>query len=105
LVHLGFSTADGEAVRLSFNRDALTLNFIDWQEKPITMVFMDVLAFRWGQEPPSDLPRNDATYEVIDSPELARELQQNQISNATRYAHYKLCFSGCGVLDVLCTRL
>lgn len=100
----GFSTADGEKVTLQFDGGDLTLAFTDWQEHLVRVVFRDVLAFRWGQEAKSNVPRDDTTYEVTESPELSRELLLDGIRGENTYAHYKLRFNACGVLDVLCRR-
>ena len=104
-VDLGFSTADGEQMRLAFDGADLTLSFHDWRGQPVAAVFRDVLAFRWGQEVSADVPRDDIAYEILGSPELGRELQLNGLTDAVGYAHYKLCFNACGVLDVMCRHI
>ena len=103
---LGFSTADGYEVCLAFDGKNLTLDFIDWRETHQTTLFREVLAFRWGRELPQGVPRDDNSYEVLESDWLTREVELAGVTqDAILYAHYKLCFCGCGNLDVLCLRL
>ena len=97
--NLGVSTADAENVHITFSDDCLSLGFCDWQDHPRTVVFCDVLAFRW-QEFDEDGIRDDATYEVIDSPWLAQQAKLHAVK-VQDYVHYRLCFNACGMLDVL----
>jgi hypothetical protein len=99
--NLGFSTADGEHVELTYQEGNLRLLFIDWQERSITYTFRDVLGFKWdgGDTDSSDI-RDDMTYIVLDSPWLQCQAQL-EAECADDYAHYRLGFNACGVLDVL----
>lgn len=102
-VNLGFTTADAESVQLEFDGCDLTLRCIDWQEKPVRHEFREVLAYRWGQDQGAEGIRDDCAYEVEGSPWLAREAEL-AAAPPEAYAHYKLCFNACGVLDVLALR-
>lgn len=99
---LGVVTADAEHVAMHFEAGELVLTFIDWQERPRRASFRDVLAFRW-QELDEEGLRDDASYEVVDSPWLERQCSL-QSAAAGDFAHYKLLFNACGTLDVLCRR-
>jgi hypothetical protein len=99
--NLGVNTADGERVHLSFDGDLL-LSFVDWCEQPCQATFRDVLAFRW-QELDAKVPRDDTTYEVVDSDWLAHQAKLQALDPAA-FVHYLLCFNACGALDVICRR-
>ncbi len=100
--NIGIHTADAEAVAVRFTGAELHLTFTDWQEQPRAFTFDDVLAFRW-QEFAEQGIRDDMTYEVTESPWLAEQATLQAVP-ADEYAHYKLCFNACGVLDILCRR-
>jgi hypothetical protein len=100
--NLGVSTADAEDVCLRFDSSELILSFTDWQAKHQELCFADVLAFRFEELDEASI-RDDTTYEVLDSPWLARQAELQAVS-LTGLAHYKLCFNACGALDVLCRR-
>lgn len=101
--NLGISPADAEQVALRLEKGDLYVSFVDWKEEPRSLIFRDVLAHRW-QELDDPVPRDDTTFEALDSPWLARQAQLQGVS-ADGYAHYVLCFNACGVLDVLARRL
>lgn len=101
--NLGISTADGEKVTLRLEKGDLYLSFVDWQEQPRSLIFYDVLAHRW-QELDDPVPRDDMTFEAVDSPWLARQAELQAVPQ-DEYAHYVLCFNACGVLDVIARRL
>ena len=101
--NLGVSVADAESVTLRFEARTLLLAFVDWQEQPRSLVFHDVLAHRW-QELDEAVPRDDTTFEVVESPWLARQAELQAVQSED-YAHYLLCFNACGALDVLARRL
>jgi hypothetical protein len=101
--NLGIHTADGERVRITFDGN-LVVSFVDWHEEPRELTLCDVLAFRWQELDDPAVPRDDETYEVVDSGWLARQAELHAVS-AADFAHYMLCFNACGVLDVLCRRL
>lgn len=96
---LGVSTADADKVAIHFDRGDLRLSFTDWQEQCRNVVFRDVLAFRW-QELDDAVPRDDATYQAIESTWLDRQARLQSVS-PDQFSHYVLCFNGSGVLDVL----
>ena len=100
--NLGVSTADAEQVVTRFESGDLHLSFVDWQEQPRSITFREVLAYRW-QELDDAVPRDDTTFEAIDSPWLQRQAQLQGVP-PNEFAHYVLCFNTCGVLDVLARR-
>jgi hypothetical protein len=99
---LGVSTADAEQVVLRFEDGDLHVSFVDWKEQPRILTFREVLAHRW-QELDDPVPRDDTTFEALESPWLAKQAQLHGVS-ADGYAHYILCFNASGVLDVLARR-
>jgi hypothetical protein len=101
--NLGVTTADAEKVATRFESGDLHVSFMDWQEQPRSITFRDVLAYRW-QELDDAVPRDDTTFEALESPWLARQAKLQAVQ-AHEYAHYVLCFNACGVLDVLARRL
>lgn len=100
---IGVCTADAEQVVLRLDRGDLHLSFVDWKEHPRALIFRDVLAHRW-QELDEPVPRDDTTFEALESPWLARQAKLQGV-DPNGYAHYVLCFNACGVLDVLARRL
>ena len=62
----GFSTADAEHPTLEYRDGDLMLQFVDWQEKRITVRFPFAVAFRW-QDDGALAPdiRDDMIYEVV----------------------------------------
>ena len=96
--NLGFSTADGEDVRLSFSRGDLRLEFRDWQEKAIAVRFEEAIRFSWTDDL-DDAIGTDICYLVHDSPWTVTEPKEY---GDTVFCHYKLCFNQCGTLDVVC---
>lgn len=101
---LGFSSADTENVRVSFDGSDLSLTFTNWQEEAQIYSFIDVLGFKWDEQFDEVGIRDDTTYEVLESPWLKRQVELTCVNNADQYAHYKVCFNTQGVLDVLCQR-
>ncbi len=99
-VDLGFSTADADDVRISFDGADLLLEFVDWREAPQACAFDAVLACRWAQHLGLDLPRDDCSYEVHDSDWLSCEAKPAAVDQAA-FVHYILCFNAWGVLEVL----
>jgi len=105
-VHLGFSTADAEDVQLQFDGSDVTLEFRDWSDQDVKVVFREVLGFRWSQWQDEVAPRDDESYEVLGSEWLQREFDIGGTGVVRQdFAHYRLCFSACGVLDVLSRRI
>ena len=96
----GVETADAENVRIAFDQADLVLSFQDWRDVRRELTFRDVLAFRW-EEFDDEGVRNDITYEITGSAWLLRQSKLHGVPPSD-YAHCKLCFNACGVLDVLC---
>jgi hypothetical protein len=101
--NFGLSTADAEKVVTRFEDGDLQLSFKDWQEQPRSITFRNVLAYRWQELDDDAVPRDDTTFEALESPWLERQAKLQGVS-AKEYAHYVLCFNACGVLDVLARR-
>ncbi len=99
-VDMGFSTADADDVRLSFDGADVLLECVDWQEAPQKCAFKEVLACRWGQHLGLDLPRDDCSYQIHDSDWLIREAKLAAVDQSA-FAHYTLCFNAWGVFEVL----
>jgi hypothetical protein len=100
--NLGVITADAQHIALRFDGVDLQLSFVDWREEPQSLKFSNVLAYRW-QELDDAVPRDDTTFEAIESPWLERQAELQGVRVA-EYAHYVLCFNACGMLDVLTRR-
>ncbi len=100
---LGLHTADAEQVDVRFKDGDLHLSFVDWQERPRSALFRDVIAFRW-QELDDPVPRGDSTFEAVGSPWLERQARLQGLRTED-YVHYVLCFNACGVLDVIAKRI
>jgi hypothetical protein len=80
-VQLGFSVADGERVDVSFADGDLALRFVDWREQIVKARFLETLAFRWASRPSLETPRDDSTYEVVDSVWLQDEVRLDGLTN------------------------
>lgn len=97
--NLGVSTADARDIAIHFDGGNLSLSFVDWQERPKSVKFRDVLAFRW-QEFDDPVPRDDETFVVAESSWLDRQARLQSVLREN-FVHYVMCFNTCGVLDVL----
>jgi hypothetical protein len=102
---LGFSVADGEHIEVSFANGDVALRFVDWREQVVEMEFHEALAFRWASRPSLETPRDDSTYEVVDSVWLLDEARLETLANPENFAHYVLCFNAAKVLEIVCRRL
>lgn len=107
LIDPGFSTADTEYPSFEFRDGDLTLEFIDWQEQAIRVVFHDVAGMQWNDEAEfhGDDIRDDSSYEVCESEWLAKHISLGTFSESEGYRHFVLCFNAAGVLDVLCKQV
>jgi hypothetical protein len=98
----GFSTADAERIRLQYDGGDVTIDFVDWREAPVRVVFREAIGFRWADEQEwVDGVRDDVTYTVHGSAWL-ESLTRLCAVDPTAFQHLRLCFNACGVLDVLC---
>lgn len=102
-IDIGVSLADAESVQLLYRFGDLVVRYTDWQENEQEKKFHDVLAFRW-QEFDNDAPRNDTSYEVVNSSWLAAQARAHEV-DPTYYIHVRACFNENGVLDVLCLHI
>jgi hypothetical protein len=101
-LHPGFSTADTSYPSLHFDNNRLTVEFDDWQERPVIVVFENAVAVRW-EEGDSLLGdhRDDECYQVEESPWLEK-MQPELVQHAEKeFRHFRLCFNTYGVLDVI----
>lgn len=96
---IGVSAADAESVQLFYQFGDLMLHYIDWKEQEREHKFYDVISFRW-QEFEGQAPRNDVTYEVINSSWLISQAKAQEVC-PNDYLHHRICFNGNGVLDVI----
>ncbi len=99
-IGLGFSVADGEHVELTFRDGDLVLRFIDWREQPVEHCFVDAIGFRWSTHASVETPRDDTTYQVLDSAWLTDEVRSEGYEIGD-FGHYVLCFNAEKVLEVL----
>ncbi|XLZ71020.1 hypothetical protein ABT364_03380 [Massilia sp. SR12] len=102
-MYVGVEPADAENIELSYVRGNLMLRYVDWREAHRSAEFIDVLAFRWQEYDDLNTPRDDSTYCIENSAWLEEQTPLSQFRDT--YAHYKICFNACGVLDVLCQKL
>lgn len=101
--NLGFSVADGEKVNLSFTEGDLLLRFIDWRETQIEHRFEEALSFRWAARPTIETPRDDETYEALESAWLLDEVLLEGLK-PDEFVHHLLCFNAAKVLEVISRR-
>jgi hypothetical protein len=100
-----FSTADGVVRGLEYGIDrTLRLQFVDWQELLVSVLFEDVIAFKWqeAEELQPDEPF-DGAYEILDSPWIGMHSNQGMLDDAIRYRHLKFNFNSCGSLELICS--
>jgi hypothetical protein len=102
-----FSTADAEHPRIVAECGRLRVTYRDWREEVVALVFHEVVAFSWddGDAAVDRAHRNDRSYEVQNSPWLARHDEVGRLMPPEQYRHFKLCFNTAGVLQVLAARL
>jgi hypothetical protein len=100
-VDLGFSVADGEKLKVSYESQALRISFVDWQEKPVVFLCRDTIAFRWQEAEYllSDQERDDSCYEIIGSTWLRQHEEQHMTWEGPTFHHYKLNFNAAGILE------
>jgi hypothetical protein len=99
-IFIGVHPADAEQVGLMYKDQRLTLKYVDWNQNLQCVEFKETIAFRWQERDEGLAPRDDTTYKVLNS-----EWLRNQISrplDLEEYAHYKILFNVCGVLDLIC---
>ena len=98
----GFSVADADYPAFSLRDEDVVLDFTDWQKRHVRVRFTNAAGIKW-QELDSAGPedRDDAVFEIIDSAWLGAYLKTGARAAADELRHYRLCFNGSGVLDVL----
>jgi hypothetical protein len=102
LLEPGFSTADAGYPSFGLRDGVLVLEFIDWRERPISVRFSNTAGLKW-QELDSGGPedRDDSVYEIDGSSWLSDYLAAGARTLGDALHHYRLCFKGSGVLNVL----
>lgn len=76
------------------------MKFTDWRGQAVAVRFPETVAFRWQDVwalPPT--VRDDACYEVLDSPWLSEPRLLQVLP--TEPHHFLLCFNAAGVLGVI----
>src|SRR6185295_1346464 len=92
IVDLGFTVADGERIRVSYENQTLSVSFVDWQEKAVLFICRDAIAFRWQEAEYvlSKRERYDSSHEIIGSAWLRQHEEQSMTWEGTTFHHYKL---------------
>ena len=106
VVDLGFVVADAEAPKLTLESQRLMVEFLDWRDRRVTVVFADCIALRWQEAERfvDDADRCDSTVMVHDSEWLQAHDRQGHTDMGGRlFRHLKLNFNAAGQLEVLCT--
>jgi len=102
---LGFIVADAEDLTFSFDLDGrLTLEFIDWQQNQIKVIFKDVIGFRFQEAEYYSDEKNErlnGTYIIQESRWLSEHQSQGACSASETYYHYKMNFNAAGICEVL----
>lgn len=102
-VHLGFSTADALHRDFYFADREFVLNIVDWGDNPFRIAFLDVLGVKYQEaDSTGPEPRDDYTYEILNSKWLNTHYSQNIIRPDEGHRHLKLCFNRGGVYEILC---
>ena len=105
IVDLGFSVADAEDIKFHFDGEHLILEFIDWQEQPISVKFENTIGYKYqlAEYWLSDEERFDSTHRVKDSEWVKIHLEQGEAWDAQKWYHYKINFNAGGIVEILCT--
>jgi hypothetical protein len=98
--YIGIHSADAEHVSLAFQDQELHVSYVDWQEERKTVTLVEVFAFKWQERDPDSAPRDDTTFQVLNSTWLYE--QTHGVPGTDSLVHYKVLFNACGVLDVIC---
>jgi hypothetical protein len=106
-LEMPFSTADAEDPRIHFERGRVRVSYRNWQEKPVVLLFHDVVAVSWddGDAALCAEHRDDCSHIVHESPWLARHREAETIMPSEDRRHFKLAFNAIGVLQVLASTL
>ena len=96
----GFSTADAENPVLNFSGGELVLEFRDWREDKIRVVFQNVWRFDWLDEVPDG---DQIVGERWDGTSVIHDSDWVPATATDDCKHYRLHFNECGGrLDVAC---
>src|SRR5262245_5016612 len=107
IIDLGFSVADAGSVQVCYENQTLSVSFVDWQEKAVSFICRDTVAFRWqeAEYSLSDGERHDSTHEIIGSAWLCQHQEQGMTWESTAFHHYKLNFNAVGILEMICSKI
>ena len=98
--YIGIHSADAERVSLVYRHQDLSISYVDWQDVPRTVSLGQVLSFKWQERDMEAAPRDDTSFQVLDSTWLHE--QTHGMPGTESLVHYKILFNACGVLDVIC---
>jgi len=96
---LGVETTDGDSIAIRFDRGELRLSFVDWREEARTILFENVLAFRWQDHDDPELT-DGRTLVAVESAWLDRQAKL-QLVSLENFSHYVICFNAGGALEVI----
>jgi len=104
---LGFLTADERSFpRLTFLDRQLELSYQDFANVQQTILFHNVLGFRWDENDPCTCIPCDRVYAVQNSAWLQRTIDSMTGLPAASHCHYKLGFNVAGAfLDVIAEKV
>jgi hypothetical protein len=99
----GFSVTDAEYPNFELGNGHLTLSFTDWHEKPVRVLFKDVVAVKWQElELMRDGDGIEGIYVIDDSSWLAHHVPTRAMHSEQEYKHFRFDFNACGSLEVVC---
>ena len=104
-INLRFSTADGETPVIHYDGGELHFRFTDWRKSPVEFIASGVLHFAWSDEFFEPGIRDDTTYEVLESPLVAKYREFNIVSADATLRHFELCFNAQGVFGAVCEQI
>lgn len=106
LLNVPFSTADAEYPVIKQKNGDVYVEYSDWQEKVVKLVFRDSVGFKWQMV--FDLitgERDDECYEIACSSWVQKNIELGVIRESENYKHFRLNFNEIGQLEVLCLSL
>jgi hypothetical protein len=101
LLNAGFSTADAAYPSFTMGDTGFSLEFLNWQERPIRVNFDNIAGVRWEALDGGDYQ----IYEMVDSVWVTSLLRTTEYAASDGLRHFRLCFNAHGVLDVLASHM
>jgi hypothetical protein len=98
-----FFIADADCpVIMLFDSNCVRVKFLDFRESQVEIEFYEVIGFKWNMED-HEYPTisDDSVYEVQNSIWLDKYIETDLSIKNENYKHYKLCFNGYEILDIL----